>query len=167
MRGTLAPYAQRQREQQQETASTIEKGHGRIERRTLTTTTGLNGHLDWPHVGQVCQIKRERTIQGKTSVELAHCVTSLSRSDASAERLLALARDHWGAIENGLHYVRDEAFGEDRSPIFRGEAPQNLAALRNAGLNCLRHLKIDNVTATLRSFARKPLRLFRILGYQN
>jgi predicted transposase YbfD/YdcC len=100
-------------------------------------------------------------------VELASYVTSLSRSDASAERLLALAREHWGAIENGLHYVRDEAFGEDRSPIFRGDAPQNLAALRNAGLNCLRQLEIDNITATLRSFARKPLRLFHILGYQN
>ena len=100
-------------------------------------------------------------------MELAYCVTSLSRADASAKRLLALARDHWGAIENGLHDVRDEAFDEDRSPIFRGDAPQNLAALRNAGLNCLRHLKIDNVTATLRSFARNPLRILRILGYPN
>jgi len=81
--------------------------------------------------------------------------------------LLELARDHWGAIENGLHYVRDEAFGEDRSPIFRGDAPQNLAALRNAGLNCLRQLKVDNVTATLRRFARNPLHILRILGYPN
>lgn len=118
-------------------------------------------------MGQVCQIRRERTIDGTTSVEVAYCVMSLSRSRASAEQLLALARQHWGAIENGLHYVRDEAFGEDRSPIFRGHAPQNLAALRNAGLNCLRQLKTDNITATLRSFARKPLRLLRILGYPN
>ena len=100
-------------------------------------------------------------------MEFAYCVMSLDRSQASAERLLALARDHWGAIENGLHYVRDEAFGEDRSPIFCGHAPQNLAALRNAGLNCLRQLKIDNITATLRSFARNPQRLFTKLGYPN
>lgn len=81
--------------------------------------------------------------------------------------MLALARDHWGAIENGVHYIRDEAFGEDRSTIFRGHAPQNLAALRNAGLNCLRQLGYDKVTATLRSFARNPLRLFANLGYPN
>ena len=81
-------------------------------------------------MGQVCQIRRERTIDGQTSVDVASCVTSLPRSRASAEQLLALARQHWGAIENGLHYVRDEAFGEDKSPIFRGHAPQNLAALR-------------------------------------
>jgi len=100
-------------------------------------------------------------------VEVAYCVMSLDRSQTSAERLLALARDHWGAIENGLHYVRDEAFGEDRSPIFRGHAPQNLAALRNAALNLLRRSNVSNVTATLRSFARNPQRLFAILGYPN
>jgi len=166
-RRPFPPSAQHRREEEQESASTIEKNRGRIERRTLTSTTGLNHHLDWPSVGQVCQIKRERTIKGERSVELAYFVTSLRRSRAPAARLLALARDHWGAIENGLHYVRDEAFGEDRSPIFRGDAPQNLAALRNAGLNLLRDRKIDKVTATLRRFARNPLRLFRILGYQN
>jgi predicted transposase YbfD/YdcC len=167
MRRPFPPYERRAREQDHQRASTIEKGHGRIERRTLTSSTRLNRHLDWPHVGQVCQIRRERTIDGTTSVEVAHCVTSLPRSRGSAEQLLALARQHWGAIENGLHYVRDEAFGEDKSTIFRGDAPQNLAALRNAGLNCLRQLKIDNITATLRSFARNPFRLFRILGYPN
>lgn len=40
-----------------------------------------------------------------------------------------------------MHYIRDEAFGEDRCPIYRGDAPQNLAALHNAGLNWLRHEK--------------------------
>ena len=118
-------------------------------------------------MGEGCQIHGERIIDGTTRVEVDYCVTSLGRSRASAEQLLAMARRHWGAIENGLHYVRDEAFGEDRSPIFRGHAPQNLAALRNAGLNCLRQHKIDNITATLRSFARNPLRLFTKLGYPN
>lgn len=118
-------------------------------------------------MAQVCRIRRERTIDGTTSVEVAYGVTSLPRSRASAEQLLALARQHWAAIENRLHYVRDEAFGEDRSTISAGHAPQNLAALRNAGLNCLRQLKTDNITATLRSFARNPLRLLRILGYPN
>ncbi len=102
---------------------------------------------------------------GKRSTEVAYYVTSLDRTQATAEQLLATARRHWGAIENGLHYVRDEAFGEDRSPIFRGDAPQNLAALRNAGLNLLRELGTGNVTATLRSFARNPFRLFTKLGY--
>jgi hypothetical protein len=34
-------------------------------------------------------------------------------------------------------------------------------------LNCLRILNVDNIAATLRSFARNPLRLLRIFGYPN
>lgn len=158
---------QQQRQAERESASTIEKGHGRVERRTLTTTTALNSYLNWPGVQQVCRIQRERTIRGEHTTETAYFISSLSRQQASAQQLLKLARGHWGAIENGLHYVRDEALGEDRSTIFRGHAPQNLAALRNASLNWLRRQGIDKFTATLRSFARNPFRLFTKLGYRN
>jgi predicted transposase YbfD/YdcC len=127
----------------------------------------LNRYLNWPGVQQVCQVRRERVIGSQTECETVYYITSLPRSRANAKRLLQLARDHWGAIENGLHYVRDEAFGEDRNTIFRGDAPQNLAALRNAALNWLRQSGIHKITATLRSFARNPLRLFSQLGYQN
>jgi len=167
MQEDFPPCEQRQREQSRETASTIDKGHGRIERRTITTTARLNAHLDWPHVGQVFQVRRERTIDGQTSVETAYGVTSLTHSQVDASRLLGIVRDHWGAIENGLHWVRDEVFGEDRSPIFSGDAPQNLATLRNAVLNWLRSAGTENITATLRSFTRNPLRLLRKLGYPN
>jgi predicted transposase YbfD/YdcC len=131
------------------------------------STTALNDYLDWPGVRQVCQVERRRTIRGETTTEIANYVTSLPRARAPAERLLALARRHWGAIENGVHYVRDEAFGEDRITIFRSSAPQNLAALRNAALNWLRSTGCDKVTATLRSFSRNPFRLFTKLGYPN
>lgn len=166
-RRPFPPYAQRQRQAERQTATTLDKGHGRLERRTITTTTALNGYLDWPGVQQVCQIIRERTIRGQTSREVVYYISSLDRSQADAKRLLALSRDHWGAIENGLHYVRDEAFGEDRCTIFRGHSAQNLAALRNAALNWLRRDGVDKITATLRSFTWNPLRLFRKLGYPN
>ena len=45
-----------------ETATTCDKGHGRVERRTLTSTTDLNAFLDWPGLQQVCRIQRERVI---------------------------------------------------------------------------------------------------------
>lgn len=145
----------------------MDKGHGRIERRTLTSTTVLNGYLDWPGVQQVCRIERERRSGAKCETETAYYVTSLPRTLAGPDDLLTLARDHWGAIENGLHYVRDEVLGEDRSTIFRGHAPQNLAALRNAVLSWLRAGGIARISATLRSFARNPSRLFTRLGYRN
>ena len=31
-----------------DTVTTLDKGHGRIERRTLKATTALNEYLDWP-----------------------------------------------------------------------------------------------------------------------
>lgn len=116
---------------------------------------------------QVCRIDRERTLKGRSERETVYYITSLPRTLAGPEDLLKLVRDHWGAVENRLHYVRDEVLGEDRSTIRTGHAPQNLAALRNAALNCLRADGIDKISATLRSFARDPLRLFTKLGYRN
>lgn len=145
----------------------MDKGHGRLERRTLTSTTVLNGYLDWPGVQQVCRIDRERSLKGRCERETVYYITSLPRTLAGPEDLLQLARDHWGAVENGLHWVRDEVLGEDHSTIFRGHAPQNLAALRNASLNWLRAEGVDTISVILRRFARNPLRLFTRLGYRN
>ena len=70
------------------------KGHGRLEQRTLTSTTALNDYLGWPRVGQVCEVQRRRTIRGEMTSETAYYVTSLSRARGNAEQLLALARRH-------------------------------------------------------------------------
>lgn len=145
----------------------MDKGHGRVERRTLTSTTVLNDCLDWPGLQQVCRIDRKRWLKDRCARETVYYITSLPRTLAGPENLLQLARDHWGAVENGLHWVRDAVLGEDRSTIFRGHAPQNLAALRNASLNWLRAEGTGTISATLRHFARNPLRLFTRLGYRN
>ncbi len=113
------------------------------------------------------RVTRERTIRGKTSTEVVYFITSLPRARADAQRLLVLIRRHWGAIENGLHWVRDEVLGEDRSTIVCGHAPQNWAALRNAALNWLRRQNYRAIAPTLRSFSRHPSRLFTRLGIIN
>lgn len=170
-RGTrpFPPFMQGQRRSERQTASTIDKGHGRIERRTLTSTVALKGYLDWPGAQQVVKVERERTVQGRKETETVYYVTSLSRQKADAKRLLELIRGHWGAIENGLHWVRDEVLGEDRCTIFRGHAPQNLAALRNAALNWVRQEGDEeddrSIASRLRSFTRNSLRLLAMFGY--
>lgn len=141
------------------------KGHGRRERRTLTSTPALNHHLDWPSVGQVCRVVRQRTRNNQTTTETAYYITSLSRHQANAEQLAHMIRDHWGCIENGVHWVRDVVLNEDRCTIFKGHSPQNWAAVRNAALDFLRTLKIDNIAATIRNFTRNSSRLFAIMGY--
>lgn len=47
-RDRLPPLMQRYRRLERESASTIEKGHGRIDCRTLTSTTVLSGDLNRP-----------------------------------------------------------------------------------------------------------------------
>lgn len=146
-------------------ATTVGKGHGRIERRTLTSTVSLQGYLDWPGAQQVIKVERERTMKGRKETETAYYVTSLSRAQADAKRLLGMIRGHWAVQENGLHWVRDEVLGEDRCTIFRGHAPQNLAALRNGALNWLRQTGDGPIASRIRSFTRNSLRLLTMFGY--
>ena len=130
----------------------------------MTTTVSLNSHVDWPHVGQVGRVIRKRRHHGVEEEETTYFVTSLTRRQADAARLQQLIRRHWGAIENGVHYVRDTTFDEDHCTISCGDAPQNLASLRNAALNCLRCEDTGNFASRVRSFTRKPQRLFTSFG---
>jgi len=136
-------------------AKTCNKGHGRIERRTVTTTTWLSTYLDWPQVRQVFRLVRERREKGQTTVEVVYGITSLSREKADAARLLELTRGHWG-IENSLHYTRDETLGEDRCRVRKGKSPQVLASLRNVAVHLLRGMDAPSVAAATRQLAAYP-----------
>jgi hypothetical protein len=50
-------------------AQSTDKGHGRIEERTLRTTTILTPHEKWPRLGQGFELTRTWTIQGETTCE--------------------------------------------------------------------------------------------------
>ena len=132
------------------------KGHGRVETRRIRTTVRLTGYLDWPGAKQVCLLERTRRIKGKTTVETVCAVTSLGPERASAGQLLAISRGHWH-IENRLHWVRDVSLGEDACRVRTGEAPEILAAIRNAALRLLRSSGLNEIAATLRRHAAKPL----------
>ena len=51
---------------------------------------------------------------------------------------------------HGLHWVRDVTFGEDGSPIYRGQAPELFAVLRNSAIALLDVLAQPSVPAALR-----------------
>ena len=147
---------------EQQQASTTTKGHGRLEKRTLRTTTVLNDYLDWPSVGQVFWLERACTKQGRTTREEVQGITSLTREQADAGQLLAILRGHWG-IENGLHYVRDVTLGEDASRVRKGSAPTILAGLRNAALVLLQRLELGSVAEAIRACVFRPKRAIRLV----
>jgi hypothetical protein len=118
---------------------TWDKGHGRVEQRTLRVSTALAGYSDFPGVQQVGEL-RKRVIDPRTGEcreSVRYLATSLPPSEASPARLLALFRGHWG-VENRLHYIQDETFGEDRHVLHALQRGKVWALLRRLALNLLR-----------------------------
>lgn len=136
------------------TAQTIGKGHGRIERRTLTASAELKGYLDWPYGEQVYRLERHftRTADGKISAEVTYGTTSLTASKADADRLLELTRGHWG-IENGSHYRRDQTLREDWCHLRTGHAAHMMSAINNLILKLLLGRGVTNVPEARRQYA--------------
>ncbi len=42
-------------------AQTVEKGHGRLEKRTITVSGELSGYSTWPAAAQVFKLESQRT----------------------------------------------------------------------------------------------------------
>ena len=122
---------------------TLDKGHGRIERRrcAVVDLSGAqwDGYANLHGRRQAMRIEREREIikTGKRSVEVTWSLTSLGAERAGPEELLALVRTHWH-IENRLHSVRDFTYDEDRCRAYVRHLPRNLACLTNAAIAIVR-----------------------------
>lgn len=127
----------------------MDKGHGRIERRSIRLTATLTKQQDWKGLKQGFELTRERTEKGKTTVEVVYGITSLSRGRADGRRLLGLTRQHWG-IENGSHYRRDVTLGEDQSRVRKGSAPEVLAGIRNGIIHLVKDVAPTLATAIRR-----------------
>ncbi len=130
---------------------------GRIEERTLKSSTAMSGYCDWPGLKRALKMERKITTKrtGVMRQEEAYAITSLDESRASAEQLLRLWREHWH-IENKLHYVRDVTFKEDKSQVRAGHIPEVMAALRNAAISLMRMTGATNIAAACRRYAAQP-----------
>ena len=152
------PHAQYQQ------AETIDRRRGRTEVRTIQVSTEMNAYLavTWPHLGQVAQLTRRVSKADITTTEGVYLITTLTPAKASPQRLLDLTRGHW-SIENRSHYVRDVTFGEDRSRLRTGHAPQILAACRNLAITLIHRCGSCHIRATRRHFASCPLEALTLL----
>ena len=119
---------------------TVEKDHGRFERRRYYQSDQLGWFADkdkWEGLGSVGMVESTREVDGKTTVERRYFLSSLL---LAVEEFARAVRGHWG-VENKLHWVLDVCFGEDQSRARAGYAAENLATLRRMGLNLLRQEK--------------------------
>lgn len=144
---------------------TVEKGHGRLETRTLEASPSLNTYLDWPHLGQVLRrtCRRVCIATGEVTEQVHYGITSLAWDTASPAALERLWRGHW-SIENRVHYVRDVSFGEDAHQAWRGQTPQAMAAIRNALITVVRRQGWRYLPDALRHYGANVQRTLATLG---
>ena len=134
-------------------ASTIEKGHGRLDKRAITVSSLLANSSDWPELAQVFKLERHSTnTLGKTKTQVRYGITSLPAHLANPQRLLELTRGHWG-IENGLHHRRDVTLREDHAQLCMGYAPHLLAMLNNTAWGLLARHGTSNLAHARRELS--------------
>jgi predicted transposase YbfD/YdcC len=125
---------------EQDDTQTLDKGHGRVERRRYTVLSDpallacLAPTGAWPGLRSVVEVQAERRQGGPPTTERRYYLSSLP-PDAAV--LAAAIRGHWG-VENRLHWVLDVQFREDASTVRVGDGAQNFAVLRHLALNLLR-----------------------------
>ncbi|MGI9107136.1 MAG: ISAs1 family transposase [Pyrinomonadaceae bacterium] len=145
-------------------ARSLDKGHGRIEERVLTSSSRLADQVEWPYLGQVFTIRSDRLEcqTQKRSVKTHYGITSLGPMEADAQRLLELTRAHW-SIENGLHYRRDVTFKEDACRMKSHTAAEALAVCNNLAVGLIRHAGWDNVAEARRYYDAYPAQALRLI----
>src|SRR5262249_13415324 len=120
----------------------VEEGHGRSETRETFVAPAPKEMVAsgaWLGLATVVLVIRRclDNATGKSSDEVRYFISSLP---AKVKRLAQAVRQHWG-IENGLHWVLDVAFNEDRMRQRDRNGIENLALLNRLAVSLLRQDK--------------------------
>jgi predicted transposase YbfD/YdcC len=142
----------------------LEQGHGRHDTREVYPFEITPEQSGFPYTAQAAVIIRttHHLKRVRVTQEAEIVLSSRPHAQMDAAQLQAFRRGHWSL--EAVHYVRDVTFGEDASTVRKGQAPQNLAALRNlviglCGLDAARHGKKASYLPRFRSAARNDRHL--------
>jgi predicted transposase YbfD/YdcC len=110
--------------------TTREKSRGRVETRHYTMLplpeSMSSFGKQWSKLTSIGRVIREVQRDGKLTSETSYDIGSI---EAKVGLFCESARSHWG-IENGVHWVMEVVFGEDRSRIREGHAAENMSFIR-------------------------------------
>ena len=130
--------------------STMEKNHGRIEKRTCYVLNEIafftNYINDWKGLKKIFAVKREVERDGKTTKEIS-CY--LSSKNASAEKLLSYTRNHW-KIES-MHHILDVSFDEDNCRLYSQKAQENMNIFRKGAISIHKQYLGEDKKKTVKS----------------
>lgn len=115
--------------------TTIEKSHGRDERREYYAAPVPRGLArEWADASSVGMVYRRRESGGKLSEETSFFISSLP---PKVRTLARHVRAHWG-VENALHWSLDVTFSEDQSRLRKGNGQEIAAGFRRLALSILK-----------------------------
>ena len=130
---------------------TIEKGHGREERRTylqLPAPESLPGFAQWKGLKSIGVVTSCCLRDGKETIEVRYYISSLA---VSVKKFAHAVRSHW-SIENACHWVLDITYREDESRIREKALRENIAWLNRFTLSLLKqHPRRDSIAMKRRS----------------
>ena len=137
-----------------DTFTDLDKGHGRIEERTVTVAREVEwlsgdrrfpGERRLPDVAAIIKVATRTELKDRGRFDTRYYISS---ADLTAEAAANAMRGHWG-IENRLHWVLDVVFDEDQSRLRTGHGARNMAVVRHFAINLVRQAK-DNKSIRLR-----------------
>lgn len=126
-----------------QTASDTDKGHGRIEQRTVSVSHAVDwidserrfpGELRLPGVQTIVRVSARAELADRSRFETRYYISS---AKLTAERAALAVRAHW-AIENSLHWTLDVIFADDQARLRKGHGAKNMAVVRHFAINLLR-----------------------------
>ena len=116
---------------------TIEKDHGRIEKREyymFKDISSINNADRWVNLKAIGMVINEVQINDKISYDKRFYIMSDIKDVSEFSKSV---RGHWG-IETSLHWCLDVGFREDESRARKDNAAENLNIIRHITLNILK-----------------------------
>ncbi|PZD70655.1 hypothetical protein C1752_10376 [Acaryochloris thomasi RCC1774] len=140
--------------QPQERVDSVERGHGRVERRSVSICRSIELFSEaqqWAGLKTIIRVVSYRhLLKGKYLIinkpTTRYYISSL---EETAQQFSRRIRDYWH-VENKVHHVRDVTQGEDNSRIRVQPLPNIFALARNLALNLYRHNDFDNMAQAQR-----------------
>ena len=131
---------------------TVEKGHGRIEKREYCIIEDIDWIADkdkWKGLKSIGMVTSTMTTGEETSEETRYFITSIG---CDVELFAKGVRNHWGV--ESAHWILDVIFKEDNSRVRKNNGAVNQSMLRKIALNML---KTEKVSKKKMSIKRKRL----------
>lgn len=125
--------------------SEADKGHGRIEERSVTVAHEVDwlcgdrrfpGEFRLPKIACLIRVASRAELRDRSRFETRYYVSS---RQLSAKEAHDAVRGHW-TVENSLHWTLDVVFHDDQSRLRKGHGAVNMAVVRHFALNLVRTL---------------------------